>query len=841
MIGITQPRRVAAISMAERVSFELGIDSTSCAPSNKRVAYQIRYENTLGKDTEIKFMTDGILLKEIQSDFLLRKYSAILIDEAHERTINTDILIGLLSRIVPLRSKMHKQNPEDLCPLKLIIMSATLRVTDFISNQKLFSQPPPVIKVNSRQFPVTVHFNKVTPEDYVEEAFKKVKKIHQKLPPGAILVFLTGKQEITRLCTKLSEHFPILVENSDKEVKEEISEKSAPKNEVRVKKEAGSEEEKMEETATNDPKKEEKEKRESAKGMYVLPLYSSLAQEEQMKVFENAPAGSRMVVVATNVAETSLTIPHVSYVVDCGKSKQKVWLADKSVSAFQVAWISKASADQRAGRSGRTCPGHCYRLYSSSVFENEFPSFSPPEISVTPIEELVLQMKSMNIDKILNFPFPTPPPSESVERALKTLTYLGALKKLEVMEKEKLKTKFQLTNLGSTLSRFPVSPRYGKMLVLAMQHNVLNYVVAIVAGLSAQHSPFVFYVEEVGEVEGEEREEKKKERKEKRRQMVLESKRKWGGEESDCLAMLSSIGAFHYAGKGKGGEERQRRFCVQHNLNYKVMVEIEELRKQLARVLFASQESLSAKLEDINSLLQLSSKPSTKQQTLIRKLLAGGLIDQVARKEEENVQQPSYSSLLTGEPLYLHPASLVASEKPEYVVYKEVVATSKSYMRQVTSVKPEWLSELSPALTSMSTPLPFPLPRYDPLEQHVKCWVQPRFGPLLWKLPKKEVPFPGGSLYLKYLAKFLLEGFVCPKLAPFQQHLIVKTSLLTSDHNDRDPLVFPLLKPLLDSKISSGKDLLDKWATEKLFLLKPLLSWYQPSIHTKIASIWPPI
>ena len=292
--------------LQERVSYELGIDDEKESEvfedySVKRVAYQIRYDANVGKKTEIKFMTDGVLLKEIQTDFLLRKYSVIIIDEAHERTINTDILIGLLSRIVPFRAKLHKESSEEILPLKLIIMSATLRVSDFAENKKLFPKSPPIIKVDSRQHPVTIHFNKVTYDDYVEESYKKVKKIHQKLPMGGVLVFLTGKQEIMELCNKLSEEFPVNnnEDNSD------------------------------------------------APGLYVLPLYSSLPQELQMRVFENPPPGNRLVVVATNVAETSLTIPNITYVVDSGKSKQKVWFAEKSLSSFEVRWISKASADQR--------------------------------------------------------------------------------------------------------------------------------------------------------------------------------------------------------------------------------------------------------------------------------------------------------------------------------------------------------------------------------------------------------------------------------------------------------------------------------------------------------------
>lgn len=193
-IAITEPRRVAAIAMSKRVGYEMGLSSDI-------VSYLIRFEGNCTDKTKLKFMTDGVLLKEIECDFMLNKYSVVILDEAHERSAYTDILVGLLSRIVQLRNK--KKNP-----LKLIIMSATLRVEDFTGNRKLFKVPPPVIKVDARQFPVTIHFNKATKDDYVKEAYLKAIKIHTKLPEGGILMFLTGQQEVKQLVKKLRKQFP---------------------------------------------------------------------------------------------------------------------------------------------------------------------------------------------------------------------------------------------------------------------------------------------------------------------------------------------------------------------------------------------------------------------------------------------------------------------------------------------------------------------------------------------------------------------------------------------------------------------------------------------------------
>lgn len=211
MVGITEPRRVAAISMSKRVNDEMNF-----AEEDGICSYQIRYEGNYSPNTKLKFMTDGVLLKEVQTDFMLNKYSAIIIDEAHERSVYTDILIGLLSRIVPLRNKRGN-------PLKLIIMSATLRVEDFTENRRLFKEKPPPIKVDARQFQVSVHFNKHTLDDYLAEAFRKVCKIHERLPEGGILVFVTGQQEVNVLCSKLRKMYPNKI--SDDAAKEELKQK----------------------------------------------------------------------------------------------------------------------------------------------------------------------------------------------------------------------------------------------------------------------------------------------------------------------------------------------------------------------------------------------------------------------------------------------------------------------------------------------------------------------------------------------------------------------------------------------------------------------------------------
>lgn len=292
-------------------------------------------------------------------------------------------------------------------------MSATMRVTDFTANNRLFPEPPPVINVDARQFPVTVHFSKKTALlDYVDEAFKKVSKIHQKLPPGGILVFLTGQDEIRMLGNKLCERFPtnskdssrtdknwnprvkcsaknMDVEIEDVDIEQDLNNQEAKKMDDPAESSAESDFEEDQDDdfsnkATNNP-------------LHILPLFSLLPVAEQLQVFQPPPEGSRLCVVATNIAETSLTIPGIKYVVDCGRVKERVYNKKTGVESFQVGWISKASAAQRTGRAGRTGPGHCYRLYSSTVFERDFQQFSEPEILKYPIEGITQRCQSLTL------------------------------------------------------------------------------------------------------------------------------------------------------------------------------------------------------------------------------------------------------------------------------------------------------------------------------------------------------------------------------------------------------------------------------------------------------------
>ncbi|KAL6930392.1 related to Probable ATP-dependent RNA helicase DHR1 [Hanseniaspora guilliermondii] len=717
MIGITQPRRVAAVSMANRVGNEMG-------NHKEAVAHQIRFDSTVDSEkTKMKFMTDGVLLREMMQDFKLTKYSAIIIDEAHERNVNTDILIGMLSRCVRFRQKENAKDPRATKKLKLIIMSATLRVADFSENTNLFSVPPPIINVESRQFPVANHFNKKTPYDYQEEAFKKACKIHQKLPKGGILIFMTGQQEILQMCKKLRKEFPfpeelnkkknnrrgkknvnikvdankedIEVEDMDLSIKvdyKEDQEKKSKYYEDDLKaedlddevdsdmidessdEEEGFDEELDEDQTPNDP-------------LYVLPLYSLLPTKEQLKVFEEPPKGSRICIVATNVAETSITIPNIKYVIDCGRSKERKYDQEKNVQSFEIDWISKASANQRSGRAGRTGPGHCYKLYSSAIYESAFEDFSKPEILRMPIENVVLLMKSMNIHNIMNFPFPTLPEKTSLHKAIKLLGYLGAL------ENDKI------TEIGRKMSLFPLNPRFSKMLLLSNNIELLPYVVSIVCGLTIGN-PFIDLNSitnglKKAEAEDQDSQSLTKEEEDEIKKKSYKYNKNMSkftklDQFSDIFKLLSCISAVDYIPR-----EKLEDFFRDHFLRSKLMLEIIKLRKQIVNII--KTHTGNQTMKELNQDSLKTGKPTEQQIKLLKQIVCAGFVDQVAIRGDylypdevqignnTSISKIPYVPVLQGKEnleshaelfAFIHPESILNScgqAPPKYMIYNTLL------------------------------------------------------------------------------------------------------------------------------------------------------------------------
>ncbi|XP_029475809.1 probable ATP-dependent RNA helicase DHX37 isoform X2 [Rhinatrema bivittatum] len=847
LIGITEPRRVAAVTMSQRVATEMNL---SC----RVVSYQIRYEGNVTDETKIKFMTDGVLLREIQKDFLLLKYKVVIVDEAHERSVYTDILIGLLSRIVPLRKKKGQT-------LKLIIMSATLRVEDFTQNKRLFPMPPPVIKVEARQFPVTVHFNKRTPlDDYAGECFRKVCKIHRMLPAGGILVFLTGQAEVHSLCRRLRRAFPY--HHKHKPEDEDSSDTMKKFKKCKAKKamilprinldnysampvdegdedrEAGIDDgEKAlvsdDDLDLGDGVHEEGEASDSSLPLFVLPLYSLLAPEKQAKAFRPPPSGTRLCIVATNVAETSLTIPGIKYVVESGKAKKRFYDKVTGVSSFRVTWISQASANQRAGRAGRTEPGHCYRLYSSAVF-SDFETFSPPEIARRPVEDLVLQMKALNIEKVVNFPFPTPPTPDALIAAEELLISLGALqeppKSGRLKELERAKLSCPISPLGRTMALFPVSPRYAKMLALGRQHDCLPYVITIVSAMTVRE---LFEEFDRPAISKEEKEKLKG-----KRARVVQMRRIWAGQGpsqqlGDLMVLLGAVGACEYSGF-------TYKFCEDNGLRYKAMVEIRRLRGQLTT-------TVNSLCSDVGVCVDPKMVPPTESQvTCLRQIMMAGLGDRIARRmrPEELLDEKwrnAYKTPLLDDPVFIHPSSVLFRQPPDFVVYQEIIETSKMYMKGVSAVEPEWIPVLLPQYCHFESPLEAPPPSYCPESGRVRCHRESTFYRVGWQLPAVEVDYPEGLDRYKYFAKFLLEGKVIKALGSYTSVFLSSPVTMLKTWSRLQPRTEALLKALVSEQADNRDALLAAWKKNPEYLLSSYCQWIPEAMHAEVAKKWPPV
>ncbi|XP_011697160.1 PREDICTED: probable ATP-dependent RNA helicase kurz [Wasmannia auropunctata] len=858
LIGITEPRRVAAMSMSKRVAEELNL-------SQKEVSYLIRFEGNVTEETKIKFMTDGVLLKEIQSDFLLTKYSVIILDEAHERSVYTDILIGLLSRIVPLRNKRGN-------PLKLIIMSATLSVKEFVENTKLFKIKPPIIEVKARQFLVKMHFNRTTSKDYVNDALRKAIKIHTRLPEGGILIFLTGQQEVHTVVRKLRKAFPLkrikqpqvkvvntekseTSEASDKEQDEEKddfdAEEALRRNKQRQKKQiilptinlddysinptddthedlinAQDDDNNLDEDEDEDEDVIDFKGLTNAQPLWVLPLYSLLPGHKQARVFEPPPEGCRLCVVSTNVAETSLTIPNVRYVVDSGRCKIRLYDKVTGVSTYHISYASKAAATQRAGRAGRTRPGHCYRLYSSAVYDNDFEEYSQSEIQRKPVDDLLLQMKTMNIDKVVNFPFPTPPDIVQLKSAEKRLTILEALQPPSKKQEEIYCAK--VTPLGRSIAAFPVSPCYGKMLALSHQHNLSKYTICMVAALSVQE-----VLIEALDMEGS------------TKSKWLQKRRYWAGTGNslllgDPMVLIRAIGTAEYAGS-KG---RLLSFCEENGLRHKAVVEIRKLRQQLTNEINLNVPNLNLIIDPKMPL------PTDTEAKLLRQIVLSGMADQVARKvlpdevkedQDKAKWKHAYRTPEMEEPVFMHSSCVLRKTSPEWVVYQEVYETNKMYMRGVTAIEPEWLPKFAPTLCRLSEPLADPPPRYNQGTGKLICRVSGTFGKAGWPLPPMDIEHPLTVDGVKWFAYFFLEGQVCPKLKRFVPSLLTTPGSITKSWAKLIPRTQAIVQTLQSQGVMSKDRLIDIWDSDKKFLLPAYQKWLPESAHAEIAQLWPPL
>eukprot|EP00397_Hematodinium_sp_SG-2012_P004562 GEMP01004574.1.p1 GENE.GEMP01004574.1~~GEMP01004574.1.p1 ORF type:complete len:1212 (+),score=350.82 GEMP01004574.1:134-3637(+) len=849
-IAITQPRRVAAVSICLRVAQELN--------EPKLVEYQVRYERShragTKDDVRMKFMTDGILLREVQGDFMLRKYGVVVIDEAHERSVNCDILIGLLSRVVTLRREEYDKKKEGSCPLKLIIMSATLRLCDFTENAKLFATPPPVISVDAKTFPVTLHFDRYTEDDYVDAAAKKVREIHKRLPPGSILVFVTGRKEVHRLCNLLNKRklrknlrddsdsdggsdgdfddrvemstfaaAPMIVEMAkatevlDEAMVEEDAFALGEENEDKTILDADNGEKEDKDPESLQQKRVQMSKLDrsrTCKGLFaggdssasikVMPLYAQLPAKMQLEVFNPPDPNQRIVVVATNVAETSVTIPNVRYVVDCGKEKKRKYNQSNGLSWFNIQWISKASANQRSGRSGRVGPGHCYRIYSSAVFNDHFVDFPPINILSTPIDATLLFLGALGIPEIMSFPWPTAPPRAAVQFAADRLLALGAVDENK-----------RVTTLGKRISVLPVAPRYGKMLLQAVRAScdcyVLDLACVAVAGLSVSNL-FV--------LEGK-----------------LDAMPHWATLADDLEAMLWAIGGFMCTDAAK-----QPDFCKTNALQPKQMEEARDLSNQLAALLNKKLDLGKWNLQ-LHMPLVPNMKPTKSQLWVLKECVLQGLIDHIGIQCEDEVgmyRTPSHHA-------FIHQRSNCARRRPRpYIVaFNEVMKgnNGKNYLDMCVSVDAAGLAKAA-ATDNFNTPLikkgellKAPAPRYLPESDKVVGFFAPTYAPLDLSLPTIEVALSSSEMSaVRVFAKMLLAGKVCPKLAEFAGCLKPGAQQKLLHGPGSQPFVAKLL-----GKACSRAELEKLWKQDRSFLLDEYLSFVLPTEHKVIKAKWPPI
>ncbi|OAA57477.1 pre-mRNA splicing factor RNA helicase [Niveomyces insectorum RCEF 264] len=593
MIACTQPRRVAAMSVAQRVADELDVEL------GEEVGYSIRFENCTGPKTLLKYMTDGQLLRESMNDPDLSRYSCIMIDEAHERTLATDILMALLKDLALRRAD-----------LKIVIMSATLDAQKF---QRYFHNAP-LLAVPGRTHAVEIFYTPEPEKDYMEAAVRTVLQIHATEAEGDILLFLTGEDEIEDACRRIGLEVDEMIRESD------------------------------------------------AGPMAIYPLYGTLPPHQQQRIFERAPEPfkkggrpGRKCIVSTNIAETSLTIDGIVYVVDPGFSKQKIYNPRIRVESLLVTPISRASAQQRAGRAGRTRPGKCFRLYTEKAFKKDLIEQTYPEVLRSNLSNTILELKKLGVQDLVRFDFMDPPPPETMMRALEELNYLACLD-----------DEGELTDLGGVASEFPLDPSLAVMLITSPEFYCSNEILSIVSLLSV---PQIFL------------------RPASARKRADEAKARFTHPDSDHLTLLNAYHAF----KGealKSSTDQLRHWCHEHFLSFRHLSSADNVRAQLKTYM------------ETHGVELVSTPYGNKDYyTNIRRALVAGFFMQVAHRQASG---KIYRTIKDNQAVIIHPSTGLATDF-DWVVYNEFVLTSKQYIRTVTGIRPEWLLDIAPNYYDLST------------------------------------------------------------------------------------------------------------------------------------------
>ncbi len=581
LIGHTQPRRIAARSIAERVAEELGQDLGDV------VGYQVRFTDVVSERTRLKLMTDGILLAEIQRDPMLRRYDTIIIDEAHERSLNIDFLLGWLHQLLPRR-------PD----LKLIITSATIDTQRFAEHfADASGAPAPIIEVSGRTFPVEMRYHPIEEGDQTDAICDAVTELFRDVP-GDVLVFCSGEREI-------------------RDATDALNDLALPNTEI-------------------------------------VPLYARLSAVEQHRVF--ASHRGRRVVVATNVAETSLTVPGIRSVVDPGTARISRFNRRTKVQRLPIEPVSQASANQRAGRCGRVAAGVCIRLYAEADFAGR-PEFTEPEIQRTNLASVILQMATLGLGDVEAFPFVDPPDRASIRAGVALLEELGAVRPSRQGHTD------WVTKLGRRLARLPVDPRLGRMLIEAERLGCLREVRIIVAGLSIQDP---------------------RERPTGKEQAAREAHARFADDSSDFLSWLH-LWEHLETERRERSSNQFRRLCRNEFLNAQRVREWQDLHSQLRRA-----------LRDPSSGSIANAQPA--HPDVIHRALLSGLLSHIGRK---NPDGPDYRGP-QGTKFAIAPGSSLFKRNPPWVMAAELVETNRVWARVLARIQPEWLERVGAHLLAHS-------------------------------------------------------------------------------------------------------------------------------------------
>ncbi|PLW37019.1 hypothetical protein PCANC_14016 [Puccinia coronata f. sp. avenae] len=614
-VVVTQPRRVAAMSLATRVSEEVG------CRLGTTVGYTVRFDDCSEQKTRLKYVTDGTLLQEMLSDKLLSNYDIVIIDEAHERSLRTDMLLGFLKGIQRTRrtlaeecsdfpkNKSNQQASTPARPLKVIIMSATIdaeRFSQFFDDAK-------ILYVKGRQYPVTLFYAQEPQEDYVESAVKTALQIHAKYPLGDLLIFLTGQDEIENMQAQLQMYADDLTPKMFK--------------------------------------------------MIICPLYAKLPPSQQQRVFQRTPPNSRKFILCTNVAETSITIPGVSYVIDTGFAKVKRFHSMAGVEELRPEPISQSSANQRTGRAGRECPGKCWRLYSQETF-NSLAKITEPEIKRCSLSFAILHLLATGVEDIFSFEFMDKPKLDDLKFALVHLALLGALD-----------SGSKINGLGRKMATLPLDPPLARCLLASFEHRCASEVIDLIALLEHFDTLLINTIST--------------------RELAQEARRKFIHRDGDHLVLLNILKAYQSATENCPShvnvKVEQRNWCKENFINPKAMGNVLESRKQLRdrckRLgLDWSQSSREDKASNSESFGPSAAEEDSSP--ILCSLLAG-LSTQLAIRQPDQ----SYINPLTKVHVKIHPSSSLYSKGVETFIYHELVHTSSTYARMCSVIKPIWIQD----------------------------------------------------------------------------------------------------------------------------------------------------